>query len=163
MKKNKDIIFRKCLMAIFVLYLGILFLVLVLKYPTGMVSSSIRAWKNGAEVVRLEPQLIPFRTIIPYIRQARAISDWFVKNLVCNIVMFVPYGILYPSLTKKQKNKCRRTILSACIISVCIEVFQYISAFGHCDVDDVILNLAGTAMGYGIYCILKKIKDHICS
>ena len=30
--------------------------------------------------------------------------------------------------------------MSACILSVCIEIFQYISAFGHCDIDDVILN-----------------------
>lgn len=161
--KNKEIIFKKCLMGVFILYLGILFLVLVLKYPTGMVSSSIRAWKNGAEVVRLEPQLIPFGTIIPYIEQARAISDWFVKNLACNIVMFMPFGILYPALAKKQKNKCRRTIISACIISICIEIFQYISAFGHCDIDDVILNVSGTALGYAIYFILKKIIDRICS
>lgn len=157
---NKEKILRKCLITVFVLYLGILFLVIVLKYPTGLVSGSIREWRNGAEVIRLKPQLVPFGTIIPYIKQAHVISDWFVQNLACNIVMFVPYGILYPNIIHKE-NKCRRTILSACIVSVCVEIFQYVSAFGHCDIDDVILNVAGTALGLGVYVVIKKITDRI--
>ena len=78
--------------------------------------------------------------------------------------MFMPYGFLYPFVMEKsiQKN-CRRTILSACILSVCIEIFQYISAFGHCDIDDVILNTVGAAFGYGLYLIAVKIINRIFS
>ena len=165
MKMNKkEKIFHICVSGIFALYLGILFIVIVLKFPTGLVSNTIKGWMKGAEVARLTPQLIPFKTIIPYIQQARAITDWFVKNLACNIIMFMTYGFLYPFVMEKsiQKN-CRRTILSAFILSVCIEIFQYISAFGHCDIDDVILNTVGAAIGYGLYLIAVKIINRIFS
>lgn len=106
MKMNKkEKIFHICVSGIFALYLGILFIVIVLKFPTGLVSNTIKGWMKGAEVARLTPQLIPFKTIIPYIQQARAITDWFVKNLACNIIMFMPYGFLYPFVMEKSIQK----------------------------------------------------------
>ena len=63
MKMNKkEKIFHICVSGIFALYLGIMFIVIVLKFPTGLVSNTIKGWMKGAEVARLTPQLIPFKT-----------------------------------------------------------------------------------------------------
>ena len=121
-----------------------------------MIYEILDQWTSGETLVRLQPQFIPFRTIIEYIKQAQAITDWFVKNLACNIIMFMPYGFLYPFTGKIRKSLFRRTITAACLTSVGIEIFQYVSAFGCCDIDDVILNTFGAVLGFGIYTLVIK-------
>lgn len=98
-------IIKNCAKVLFVLYLIILFLVIVLKFPTKMIYEILDQWTSGETLVRLQPQFIPFRTIIEYIKQAQAITDWFVKNLACNIIMFMPYGF-YILLQGKLGNCC---------------------------------------------------------
>ena len=81
---------------LFVFYMGTVIWVLVLKFPTGLVTGMFRKWMNGEDVVRMSPQWMPFKTIISYVRQVQSVKDWFFKNLACNIIMFVPYGFLTP-------------------------------------------------------------------
>lgn len=153
---------RKYVIILFVIYMILLFMVLILKFPTGMISESVQAWIGGDEIIRLKPQFVPFGTIIPYIEQAHELSDWFVKNLACNIIMFMPYGFLYPIVTRKQDCLLIRTVCSACLLSAGIEITQYITAFGCCDIDDVILNTLGAVIGFGIYrAVYKKMINLI--
>lgn len=148
---------RKYVIILFIIYMILLFMVLVLKFPTGMTRESIEALLSGGEIVRIKPQFVPFGTIIPYIEQAHELSDWFVKNLACNIIMFMPYGFLYPIVTRKQDCLLIRTVCSACLLSACIEIIQYITAFGCCDIDDIILNTLGALIGFGLYRLVYKI------
>lgn len=136
---------------LFVVYMMLVILVLVLKFPTGMVSGTVRQWLDGEEVVRITPKLIPFDTIIAYARNVQVVSDWFFKNLACNLVMFIPHGFLLPLFIKECKHPVVKVILYVAMISVCIEVFQYIAALGVCDIDDVILNVISAMFGYVIY------------
>ena len=146
---------RKLVKPLFIIYLLILIAVIILKFPTGMVGQTIRAWKNGEEVVRMKPQLIPFKTMVFYVSQVRAIHDWFFKNLACNLIMFMPFGFLLPQCIKKKSFW--KVVLLGCITSVVFEIVQYITALGLCDIDDVILNTVGVAIGYFIYWIVKKV------
>lgn len=68
-------------------------------------------------------------------------------NLVGNVVMFVPLGFLFPWIWEKWRQFWRHTLLMAAII-VAVEVTQLITALGWCDVDDLILNLLGTTLGF---------------
>ena len=149
---------RKISKPLFIIYLVLLILVIVLKYPTTLVVSTVQAWRRGEAVCRMAPQLVPFRTTIFYVKHVQAVNDWFFKNLACNLIMFMPYGFLLPMFAKK--NKRLRVILSGCIVSVMIEIFQYITALGQCDIDDVILNTAGVAIGYFIYYLIYKKEWH---
>ena len=149
---------------LFALYMVLLVLVIVLKFPTGLVSGTIQSWKSGGEFHRMAPQLIPFQTIIEYVSQVHSLNDWFIKNLVCNIIMFMPYGFLFPFIMKGDKNIGVKVILSGCMVSVVIEIFQYVTALGQCDIDDVILNTVGVVLGYAIYriidiVIIKRSKE----
>lgn len=141
---------------LFAVYMGLVILVLVLKFPTGLVSSNVKVWLDGGDVTRMSPQLKPFDTIVLYVKNVQAVTDWFFKNLACNIIMFIPYGLLTPLFMKKWKYMGIKVAVSAIVTSLSIEIFQYATAFGLCDIDDVILNVAGAILGYAIYKLIHK-------
>lgn len=143
---------------LFLIYMGFVVLVLVLKFPTGLVTSTVKVWMNGGDVVRMEPQLIPFKTVIYYVQQVRAVHDWFFKNLSCNIIMFIPYGFLTPLFMRECKHMVLKVLGSATILSILIEIVQYVGALGLCDIDDVILNVLGALLGYGIYKLFLRLS-----
>lgn len=153
--KRKHVM-RRGAVLLFVVYIFLLILVIVFKYPTGLVSSSIERWKAGQQPVRLEPQLVPFKTIIFYIKRVHATYDWFFKNLACNVIMFMPYGILIPFIVNMNQLRGIKTVVSGCLLSVFIEVLQYVTTFGQMDVDDVILNTLGVAFGYGVFLLAER-------
>lgn len=43
------------------------------------------------------------------------------------------------------------TALSVIIVVACIELAQLVLMVGTCDVDDLILNVLGASVGYGLY------------
>lgn len=153
-------ILRRVAIFLFLIYIVLLFLVLVFKYPTGMLQGTFENILEGKDVIRLEPRLVPFQTIIEYVRNARVINDWFVKNLACNVIMFMPYGFLVPCFSKIRGCKL---IASGCLLSVFIEILQYITALGQMDIDDVILNTFGTILGYAGFFIIRYMKRKIKS
>lgn len=152
MSKVSNIV-KKCAVPLFVIYLGFLILVIVLKYPTGLVSNALKDWMNGGEIVRFSPQLIPFKTIIEYTKNVHSLTDWFIKNLAANVIMFFPYGFLLPMIGEAKSGV--KVIVSGTLLSLVIEIFQYITALGLCDVDDLILNATGVALGYGFYKLIE--------
>lgn len=152
--KKKKII-KNSFIVLFVIYILLLFLVLLFKYPTTMVSDAVARWKSGAEIVRIKPQLVPFQTIVEYIKNVQAPYDWFFKNLACNLIMFIPYGFLLPAFWKNGHYRGLKIVISGCILSIVIEVLQYITAFGQMDIDDVILNTLGVVIGYELFRLIK--------
>ena len=152
--KKKEII-RNGMIVLFVAYIVLLFLVLLFKYPTTMVSDTIAKWSSGEELVRMTPQFVPFETVVAYVKNVHSFNDWFIKNLVCNLIMFVPYGFLIPTFWKEGSHKGIQIVISGCILSILIEILQYITAFGQMDIDDVILNTLGVVIGYELFRLIK--------
>lgn len=159
--KTYQKIFRNCAITLFISYILFLILVIVLKYPTGLVSGAIKSWQNGVSFKRLTPQMIPFKNIIFYVKRMQVWHDWFGLNLACNVLMFIPYGILLPVIKKNHDKLIRTVLLSGCIFSICIEIFQYITGFGLCDIDDVIMNTLGVGIGFTIYKLVEKLIEMI--
>lgn len=83
--------------------------------------------------------------------------EW--RNLAINIVMFIPFGILLPSVFPVFQ-KWWRTYLSGFSISFLIECIQYISARGVVEADDVLNNTLGTMIGFGLFMIGFYIYHH---
>lgn len=157
MKKIYDLI-KKYSKILFLIYMAFLIVVIILKFPTGLVRETIKSWMNGGTFYRMAPQLVPFKTIIEYVGMVHSIHDWFFKNLACNVIMFMPYGFLLPFIIQWNKRTGIKVALSGCIVSVVIEIFQYVTALGQCDIDDVILNTVGVILGYGIYKIIDSFQ-----
>lgn len=68
-------------------------------------------------------------------------------NLAGNIVMFIPLGFFLPHIWSKQRNVFV-TLLSVAVMIAVVETVQFFSLLGSCDIDDLILNLAGALLGY---------------
>lgn len=80
-----------------------------------------------------------------------------------NIIMFIPFGLVFPLLGKKAKWIC----LPLAILSSCaLEGMQYITGRGYCQLDDVITNVIGAFIGYVVFMlvylmiiIIRRIKE----
>ena len=106
------------------------------------------------EQVHQQLNLVPFRTlrlfadlldsgVRSYIRMA-------VINLGGNVIMFIPLGFLLPRVFEKV-NRFWKILLATALVITAVEIIQLFTLVGTCDIDDLILNLIGSAIGYGIH------------
>ena len=75
-----------------------------------------------------------------------------------NVLMFIPFGILFPLLGRIQKRFC---IPMAMLTSIVIEGMQYFSQRGFCQLDDVVANTLGAIVGYIIIILLQRLQKII--
>lgn len=82
-------------------------------------------------------------------------------NLLGNVVCFMPFGFLLPTVSKRSvfKNFLSVTFL-AMLFSIGIETAQLVTKVGAFDVDDIFLNTIGGLLGY-IFLKLTKLRKHI--
>ena len=104
--------------------------------------------------------LIPFETVRLYWRLLQnTISPQLlihaIVNLVGNVVMFVPLGLLLPRIWRRFHSFFRTVFFAVGLICL-IEAMQYFTGLGSCDIDDLILNTAGVLVGYCIWKIKRK-------
>jgi glycopeptide antibiotics resistance protein len=84
------------------------------------------------------------------------VTDWGqlpILNLVGNIGLFVPFGLLFPIVSSRRKFAC--TLCAGAAFSLLIEVVQYFIGRS-ADVDDLILNTAGCCLGFLLFFIIVK-------
>ena len=81
-----------------------------------------------------------------------------IVNLFGNVLMFFPLGFL-PPLLWKPFQKFWKMLLWGGLIIIGVELIQLFALVGNCDVDDLLLNLVGIALGYGLYGLTKWLTD----
>ncbi len=81
-------------------------------------------------------------------------ADKMLRQLALNIGMFVPMGALLPVIFKRLR-RFYATALVSLGVTVAIETLQYFMGRS-ADIDDVIMNFAGAAIGYAIYLLLGR-------
>ncbi|MDD9150380.1 MULTISPECIES: VanZ family protein [unclassified Sporolactobacillus] len=81
-------------------------------------------------------------------------SGLILKNVIGNIVLFMPLGILLPLLIEK-KQAFRWQLLFAVLISLVIEICQFWFAARIFDIDDIMLNVAGALAGRLILSVFR--------
>lgn len=106
---------------------------------------------NKASAINLQP----FATLKMYWRilqnsQDAGLLRHAVINLVGNLVMFIPLGFYLPYLLRGMRKIFRAMLLLLCLI-IMVETVQYVTHLGTCDVDDLILNMAGSLIGWLIW------------
>ena len=98
--------------------------------------------------------LQPFKEISRYLSYYQVIGIYTVcLNLLGNIAAFLPFGLFFPLLSRKNRSFWKVSFLSF-EISLLVEVIQLVTRVGSCDVDDVILNTSGGMLGYACFKIL---------
>ena len=112
------------------------------------------------EQLRANSNLIPFYTIRNYLyviihKSNPALIQHGLVNLLGNVVLFVPAGILLPLNFFKQ-HRFFRFFLTWTGIILAVETLQLFTLLGSFDVDDIILNLTGMLLGYVLWAIFLR-------
>lgn len=117
---------------------------------------------SGVLLVTLMPVLtsLPFCLHHPYIPMHMtpfedAIKGYgdFVRQIVLNVIMTVPFGVLYPLCRRTSGKQCGllRCLLATMALSLSIELLQpFLNGARSADITDVITNTAGGLLGYGL-------------
>lgn len=119
-------------------------------------------WYGRGAGTHLEPQynLTPFLEIKRFWNNRYKLGFQTVfLNLAGNVIGFIPFGFILPILHKDLKHGWL-VILFGCLLSIFIECMQLLQSVGSCDVDDVILNTAGAAIGYLLFTICNLVRRY---
>lgn len=98
----------------------------------------------GFNIVRLIPMVSTFNFV-----KETIVLKTIITNVFGNILMFTPFGflgIVFPKL-----NNFRVLILDFLFAIILVESLQYFTRLGVFDIDDVLLNTVGVAIGFWIY------------
>ena len=131
---------------VFVIYCAVLFYILIL-------DKAVSGYHQSLRNILAHINLIPFRTIVTYVvRLGRASInlDTVIKNIVGNLLLFVPMGAFLPFAFDKMKTLWRAVSVMLIII-LSVELVQIVLVIGSFDVDDLLLNLLGGLLGYLLY------------
>lgn len=139
----------------FICYCAVMLWLLFIRFRSVTVTDY---WAQVAARVNL----IPFSSIGSMLNTLREYPRldvlWVViYNLGGNIVMLVPLGFFLPSLWEKFR-KFRTTLAAAAVIMSTVELTQLLTLRGFCEIDDLLLNLLGAAIGFGFWKLWQKIK-----
>ena len=97
---------------------------------------------------------IPFKEIFRY----QLFSNSFNKNVIGNMIMFMPYGFFVSYFLKTDKKT--EIFLMSLIVSITIEITQLLIGRVF-DVDDIMLNVCGGILGYFVYRLIHNFKNKL--
>ena len=135
------------------MYIDLAVIIRFVFFPRALIDGHIQPVVfEAAATFPLRINLIPLVHLFDYGNTREII--W---NVVGNAVMFIPSDIVLP-VVYKQLNSFWKVVAAGAFISLCIEILQLPFASRASDVDDLILNTLGVAVGYGIYAGCKCLK-----
>ena len=130
-------------------FYGIFVLIILLgRVPQALYNSTLY-W----DYISRNVQFVPMKSISEMLRLALNCSASINArilagiNIIGNIGIMVPSGILFP-LAIRQLRKTKVFILCIVIAVTLIEIIQLFATVGSFDIDDVVLNLLGSMVGY---------------
>lgn len=89
------------------------------------------------------------------------ITSWAsLEGILLNILLFVPFGYLVPTIWRKRWTWWKIILLSLGV-SLCIEVIQLVTKLGFADIDDLMNNTIGAGIGFLLYrkCLTHVVND----
>ncbi|MBT2700714.1 VanZ family protein [Bacillus sp. ISL-40] len=154
MKKTK-LMNRIIVLALFVFYMYALLRIILFKFRwRDMTFLWHQLQRNLGNPDNLMYQLqrgnfIPFKTIFI---NSQSLSWHDLSNLVGNIALFIPFGMVLVLLSKNKGMSFIGVLALSLSLSLYLECFQVVFSIGIFDVDDLILNTSGGLLGY---CAIK--------
>ena len=134
---RKVVIYKEVLNLIFIIYILCLYHILTIE-----------------NVGYAGVNLVPFKEMFRYSFG----SYKFIKNIIGNIVIFIPFGFFVSHYLNTKK--WFSPIIITLIVSACAEGIQYYIGRVF-DVDDIILNVLGGFLGYLIFVAISAVKGRL--
>lgn len=137
--KQKFTLYKELFMLAFLIYVMLLFYVVTFQ--------DVNYGTNN---------FIPFKEILRY----EVGSKLFIKNILGNIILFIPYGLFVSYILKTRKPT---PILIITLITSSVIEYTQMKIGRTFDIDDIILNIVGGFAGYLIYIITDTLESHLPS
>jgi glycopeptide antibiotics resistance protein len=137
---KRERIKKVLLYGIFICYILLLIYILFLSRV------SLLELFNSQRTLFRSINLIPFYSIREYISGSSAnLKRFAFSNVVGNIAVFIPIGIYLPLF--KNDKRVITNLLFIFIVSLFVEIIQWLFGIGTSDIDDIILNCLGGWVG----------------
>ena len=81
-------------------------------------------------------------------------------NLGGNVLGFMPFGFLMPVLSARMRRAVT-VVLLGFSVSLAVETIQLVTRVGIFDVDDLMLNTLGAALGYLVFAVCNRVRRKI--
>lgn len=136
-------------------YLYIISLVVVTIFPIPI------QWLKEIWIYWWNNNFIPFYSIIDILSNSNLGIITKLKQILGNIIIFIPIGFLVPFIWKSKKN-ITNIFLLGIIFSFSIESLQYIISlllwfsYKVTDIDDILLNTLWAIIGFFLYRIFQR-------
>ncbi len=135
--KKKIVLHRELFNLTFIIYLLLLFQLVT--------TTDFESYSNN---------FIPFKEIMRY----RIDSTLFYKNVIGNIILFVPFGYFVCNYLKNSKWYI--ALILTFITSISTEIIQ-MNIDRSFDIDDILLNIVGGFLGFILYKYERKFIDKL--
>lgn len=145
---------------VFIIYIVILVKLVVLKGPFFYQIVSGMSYNYQMQAAQGSygggVNLVPFHTIKAFMNLHPSTSMQVkVFNLLGNVALFMPLGFLLPLVFRKA-NSFWKVSAASFLVSLLFELYQFITYTGNFDVDDLLLNSMGGAIGYACCVMVTK-------
>lgn len=143
LKKKRLSTYRKIIFILFFVYLVLVVEKTMMPIPVNY--TQIEMWREGFASFKTSG----FYNFIPSFDLT---SDLWRRNIVLNVIMFMPFGFLWPLY--KGKFNLKYILISSTVFTLIIELYQLCMALTmHAplwffDVNDIIANVLGGFIGY---------------
>lgn len=99
----------------------------------------------------------PWVNLVPLVHLFERYDGWLV-NLIGNIAMFIPVGVVWPICFKKL-DTVGKTVLAGFGLTLFIELSQLLLYERNSDVDDLLLNTLGAFIGALIVFGIRRLSE----
>ncbi|MDP4178969.1 MAG: VanZ family protein [Bacillota bacterium] len=114
-------------------------------------------------IMNYNPSIVEKSNLIPFVDILNNIKLYGLFNGLnqfgLNVIMFIPMGILLPIIFKKKNWNFKFALFISFAITFAIEIMQFFTGRA-ADIDDVIANTIGGAVGYLVYNVIYKLILH---
>ena len=160
--KNKRInIAREIILFIFFVYFLFLLLVTIFKGGCIEFSNQFNSYMYREHGLLGIINIVPIKETINTFMHSETGMRNSLRNLIGNILVFMPLGFFIPLLFDKFNN-LKKVLKVGCLSSLAIELSQLFVGSNVCDIDDVIYNTLGALAGFICYktfeTIIKKVN-----
>jgi glycopeptide antibiotics resistance protein len=149
-------VLRNLTILLFAFYLFVLLKVTL--FRTAVTLFDIYFGDDNGYVTSLETayqraNFIPFYSVYYYLISRQEPLEVGLINVFGNVLLFIPFGFLLP-LTVRRFRTFKNALLLMGLTSFLFEILQMLMAIGVFDIDDVLFNVVGGALGYGFFRLL---------
>lgn len=114
------------------------------------------------DYIKYATNFIPFSSIFENISRLSnntINTNIVIENILGNFLIYIPIGLFIPVIFQKLRSLWK-TLSLVLLIVIIVQASQVLFRIGYFDVDTIILNLLGSALGYGIWRI-KLIQNFL--